>query len=262
MNTDLSALLAAARKIAQEAGHRASKLSLGSRKVLKRKKYGDLVTTGDHNVEKYVRNELKKQCPNHGLDFEEMGQENPEAEYVWILDPIDGTKYYAKGVPLYAVSLALKQRGKESPILGVVYCPEFKWTYCAALGAGATLNGRRINCRSKASLKEVSICLEIPSRDSIPDELQWALEKMSLLIEQAFRVRIIGVGSLGLCFCASGGFDAYVNLGSMWKHHDIAAGQVIVQEAGGEFLYVGEEEKQIIAGPERICDKIRNVLKI
>ena len=262
MNTDVSALLVAAKKIVREAGYRASRLSLSSRKILKRKKNGDLVTTGDHDVEEYVRKELKEQFPDHGLDFEEMGQKNPTAEYVWILDPIDGTKYYAKGIPLYTVSLALTQRGEESPILGVVYNPEFERMYCAASGSGATLNGQNISCHSEVGLEEASICMEIPNRDSTRDELHWALEKMSVLIEQAYRVRIIGVGSLGLCFCASGGFDAYVNLGSMWKRHDIAAGQVIVQEAGGEFLNVGEEKKQIIAGPETLCSKIRDILKI
>jgi myo-inositol-1(or 4)-monophosphatase len=260
VNTDVSALLAAAKKIVQEAGHRASRLSLGSRKILKRKKNGDLVTTGDHDVEKYVRKELEKQFPDHGLVFEEMGQKNPTAEYVWILDPIDGTKYYAKGIPLYSVSLALA-RDREL-ILGVVYTPELDRMYCASSGQGATLNGHKIQCSNETYLDKTSICLEIPSRDSTDAELRWALEKMSVLIEQTYRVRIIGVGSLGLCFCASGGFDAYVNLGSMWKRHDIAAGQVIVQEAGGEFLYVGEEEKQIIAGPETLCSKIRDILKI
>lgn len=252
----------AAKKIAQEAGNRASRLSVDSRLILERKKFGDIVTNGDRDVEEYVSKELEEQFPDHGLDFEEMGPKNSRADYVWILDPIDGTKYYEKGVPLYAVSLALKQRNKESPILGVVYSPEFKQTYCAALDSGATLNGQSISCSSKVCLKEASICLEIPSRDSPGDELQWALEKMTLLIKHAFRVRIIGIGSLGLCFCASGGFDAYVNLGSMWKCHDIAAGQVIVQEAGAKFLYVGKEEKQIIAGPAKLCDKICDVLKI
>jgi fructose-1,6-bisphosphatase/inositol monophosphatase family enzyme len=85
---------------------------------------------------------------------------------------------------------------------------------------------------------------------------------MYVLIEHAHRVRIIGVGSLGLCFCAEGGFDAYVNLGSTWKHHDIAAGEIIVREAGGEFYYVGKQGKQIVSGPAALCNEIREALKI
>ncbi len=253
--------LTAAEGIVREAG-RAAKEMLPRSQVLRHKKYREIVTDGDIRVEEYVISSLRKLFPDHGFESEEMGRENADAEYVWILDPIDGTKYYAKGVPLYAVSLALKQRGRESPILGVVYSPEFEQTYCAALGAGATLNGRPIHCQSQAELEEASICLEIPSRDAPRAELQWAMEKMSLLVERAFRVRIIGVGSLGLCFCASGGFDAYINLGSMWKSHDVAAGEVIVREAGGEFFYAGETGRQIVAGPKALCERILETLEL
>ena len=134
--------------------------------------------------------------------------------------------------------------------------------YCTATNRKVKLNGKRIEKLSEQHIENASICLEIPSRYSPREDQRRALEKMFVLIERAYRVRIIGVGSLGLCFCASGGFDAYVNLGSMWKLHDIAAGRVIVQEAGRKFLYAGEEKKQIIAGPEKLCGKICKVLKI
>jgi myo-inositol-1(or 4)-monophosphatase len=229
-------------------------------KVLHHKKFGEPVTEGDIRVEEYVISSLKKLFPDHGFDSEERGQENIDAEYVWILDPIDGTKYYAKDVPLYSVSLALV-RNKQL-VLGIVYSPELGRMYCASTGRGATLNDRGICCSDEKDLNKASICLEIPSRSSSSGEQQWALGKMSMLIERAYRVRIIGVGSLGLCFCAMGGFDAYVNLGCIWKYCDNAAGQVIVQEAGGEFFYAGVKKRQIVAGPKALCDEIRAVLKI
>lgn len=255
----MTLFLEEARKIILSAGKMVKNLPLGSRDPIP-KEHGQFFTQGDLDVEEYVSKKLKEQFPDHGFDSEEMGEKNSKAEYVWILDPIDGTSYYAKDVPFYSVSLAL-ERNKQL-VLGIIYSPELDRMYCASTGRGATLNGRGIRCSGEKHLNKASICLEIPSKDSPREELRWALEKMSVLIEHAHRVRIIGVGSLGLCFCAEGGFDAYVNLGSMWKHHDIAAGEIIVREAGGEFYYVGKQGKKIVSGPAALCNEIQEALKI
>jgi fructose-1,6-bisphosphatase/inositol monophosphatase family enzyme len=140
-----------------------------------------------------------------------------------------------------------------------VYSPEFERMYCATSDGASTLNGREIHCSTQDTLEKSTICLEVPSRESPRSQLSAGLGRMSLLIEKAHRVRIIGVGSLGLCFCASGGFDAYINLGSMRKQHDVAAGEIIVREAGGEFHRAG---KYIVAGPTVLCDQIRATLEI
>lgn len=250
-----------AKIVVHEAGLIA-KESLHNSRILRHKEYGDIVTDGDINVENHVISSLKERFPDHGFDSEEKGKENENAEYVWVLDPIDGTKYYARDIPLWSISLALKQRGKAVPILGVVYIPESDRMYCASAGQGATLNGREIHCSSEEDLEKASICIEIPSRHSSAADIQWAMEKMSILVKYAYRVRVLGVGSLGLCFCAMGGFDAYVNIGSIWKDCDYAAGQTILQEAGAEFSFLGKHSKQIVAGPSLLCTRIRNVLKI
>jgi myo-inositol-1(or 4)-monophosphatase len=246
-------------KIILRAGKMVKNLQLDSR-VLMPKGQNQFYTQGDLNVESYIINKLKEHFPDHGFDSEELGKKDPTAEYIWILDPIDGTYYFAKDVPFYTLSLALSHQGKI--VLGVVYCPEFDRMYCATIGDGATLNGRTIRCDGGKKLENAHICLEVPSSNSSHSELKWAMRKMHLLMERAYRVRIIGVGSLGLCFCASGGFDAYVNLGSMWKLHDIAAGQIIVQEAGGEFSFVGKDQRQIVAGPSALCSEIRTVINL
>lgn len=255
----MSNLQKVAEKIVRKAGLMAKEI-LQHSKIHHYKKFGEPVTEGDIRVEEFLISSLKEVFPDHGFDSEEKGQENIDAEYIWVLDPIDGTKYYAKDVPLYSVSLAL-ERNKQL-VLGIVYSPEFDRMYCASKGGGATMNGREICCSKEGRLNKASICLEIPSRNSSSQEQQWVMKKMSLLIESAYRARMIGVGALGLCFCAMGGFDAYVNLGSMWKYCDIAAGQIIIQESAGEFLYAGEKKRQIVAGPRALCDEIRAVLKI
>jgi myo-inositol-1(or 4)-monophosphatase len=256
MKSDLDELLVAAEQIVREAGAKAREMIHRAR-ILKHKERGDIVTEGDLCVEEHVISSLKKLFPDHGFISEEKGTERPEAEYVWTLDPIDGTKYYARDVPLWAISLALSRGGE--PQLGIVFSPELDRLYAARTSQGATLNGRPIHCSAVKHLEQASICLEIPSRDSAADERKWALAKMSELVERAYRVRIIGVSSLGLCFCAAAGFDAFVSLNSPWHEWDVAAGRIILHESGADYRTHG---RQIIAGPATLCDKIQAALDI
>jgi len=249
-------MLALAQQIVREAGLQAEAL-LPHSHVVREKAQGDIVTDADLLVENLVLSELRRRFPDHGFDSEEAGQQRADAEYVWMLDPIDGTKYYARNVPLWSVSLALLHHGQ--PVLGIVYSPENGRMYCAARGDGATLNDEPIGCSSQTSIEKASLCIEIPSRDASPDDRRWAMDKMATLVEHSYRVRILGVGALGLCFTAAGGFDAYVNLAGPWKPCDIAAGQIILTEAGGQFLTFG---RKIIAGPPALCAELRDLLHI
>ena len=248
--------LAAAEQVVRDAGTQAREMIHRAR-VLKNKEHGDIVTDGDLCVEEYVISSLKKLFPDHGFVSEERSAERADAEYVWTLDPIDGTKYYARDVPLWAISLALARNGE--PVLGVVFSPELDRLYAARTGHGATLNGRPIHCSTVKDLEQASICLEIPNRDATDDERQWALAKLSELVEHVFRVRIIGVSSLGLCFCAAGWFDAFVSLNSPWYEWDVAAGRLILHESGADYR---THDRQIIAGPARLCNEIQTALGI
>ncbi|MBN1505944.1 MAG: inositol monophosphatase [Sedimentisphaerales bacterium] len=250
--------LTAARSIVRQAGAKAQKRVFGA-EVLREKPSGDLGTSADEGIEDFVSDSLGKRFPNHGFDGEERGRRRAgRSGYVWVLDPIDGTKYYVKHMPFYSVSLALEHRG--TPIIGVVYAPELALMYCAASGGGATLNGRTIRCSKDDELTRVSMWLELPSRDSRRRDLRWAMTKMAILVKNTHRVRILGVGSLSLCFCASGSFDVYVNLGSALKRCDVAAGRVILEEAGGQYWSFGEKNNRVIAGPEGLCTQIRELL--
>lgn len=248
--------LTSAAEIAREAGDKAKELV--SRSAIQYvKEQNDPVTDGDLLVDTFVFDAIKRNYPAHGFISEERGQSPAESEFVWILDPIDGSKYYAKGVPLYSVSLALQQ--KEKLVLGVVYIPETDQMFCAATGEGSTLNGREIRCSSSHRLEDCTVCLEIPSTHSSVEEREWAQSAMGKLIGHVQRVRILGVGSIGLCYCAMGGFDLYVNLGSSWKYWDIAAGKVILESAGGICPLA---QMPIIAGPRDIARKVRELLEL
>ncbi len=220
------------------------------------KKNDEIVTEGDQLVDRKIRRLLKEKFPNHGFYSEESGG-NQEEDFVWILDPIDGTTFYKKEIPLYTVSLALQKQGKL--VLGIVYNPELDYLYSAGTGLGAHLNGHTIRCSSETQLEKCMIYAEIPSRHSSPEIRRWALEKMNDLIVNTGRMRIFGVGALGLCFCASGGFDAYVNLGSGQEKYDYAAGKVIVKESGCTFTEFGPYK---IAGPPKIHDALLDLLDL
>ena len=253
----MNALLQHTQQIVREAGILAKEMIEHST-IQGYKEIGEIYTEGDLFVEDWIISALSKSYPDHGIRSEEQGELRTEdAECVWILDPIDGTRYYAKSNPLYSVSLALEQHG--ALVLGVVFCPEFEQMYCAYAGGGATLNGRRIHCSAVEHLEEALVCLEIPSKDSPPEELAWALDKLPVLIHGAQRIRIMGVSTIGLCLCSMGGFDAWVSLSSAWKEHDLAAGQVIVQEAGGQFRTFG---RRIVAGPAALCEKVVALLDL
>ena len=256
MQSKMVELQATAEQIVRDAGAKARRMIQRAR-VRQHKEHGDIVTDGDLCVEEYVISSLKKLFPDHGFVSEEKGAERADAEYVWTLDPIDGTKYYARDVPLWAISLALARNAE--PVLGVVFSPELDRLYSARAGQGATLNSRPIHCSTEQRLEQASICLEIPNRDSDADERKWALGKMADLVERAYRVRIIGVSSLGLCFCAAGGFDAFVSLSSPWHEWDVAAGRVILCESGGEYRVHG---RRIIGGPTALCGEIQALLGV
>ncbi|GIV62573.1 MAG: inositol monophosphatase [Rhodothermaceae bacterium] len=216
---------------------------------------GDLVTAADLRVEAHILDHLRRLFPDHGFFSEEAGGERTDAPYVWVLDPIDGTKHYVRGNPMYAVSLALTAGGET--VAGAVYLPEMEQLYAAARGQGATVNGRPIRCSAEARLAEAIPCVEIPSRHMGGPEQARAFDRLQRLIRHTQRVRIFGVSSIGLCLTAAGSFDVYVNLGSGWQPHDVAAARLILTEAGGRYRAEGQH---LIAGPPDLCDQVERVL--
>jgi myo-inositol-1(or 4)-monophosphatase len=247
--------LCQAKEIIKEAGSTARRY-FGHSPTVATKPGGDLVTRADEEVQDYVLGRLRGLYPNHGFVAEERRvREREDAEYVWILDPIDGTKYYARGVALYSISLALQRDGNL--ILGAVYSPQTEQMFSGIVGQGATLGDDSIHCSAADELSSATICVEIPNRHSPAEDCQWALEKLGVLVPHVQRVRILGVSALGLCYCAANGFDAYVNLGNVSYYWDIAAGWAILTAAGGRFV---KSKKRIVAGPPVLCKQLLDLL--
>lgn len=217
--------------------------NMQSPKIIHRKNAGDLATNGDLAVEEFIRDALRERYPDHDFITEESEGRSTGAACEWILDPVDGTKYYARQLPMCSISLALRVEGKLS--LGVVYSPLLRQLFTAASGMGAFLNGERFRCSDQQKLAEAMVCVEIPSRHSAPEERDRALRQLRMVIDNVQRIRIIGVCSLGLCWTANGGFDSYINLGSASHIWDVAAGKVVLEESGAKVDLI---DGRIVAG--------------
>ncbi|MBT8768200.1 type III secretion system regulator SuhB [Metapseudomonas boanensis] len=212
----------------------------------------DYVTEVDRAAELTIVQALRKAYPNHGILGEEGGVlegSGEGADYQWIIDPLDGTTNFIRGVPHYAVSIACKYKGRLEH--AVVLDPVRQEEFTASRGRGAALNGRRLRVSPRKSLEGALLGTGFPFRDSQMDHLDNYFGMFRSLVGQTAGIRRAGSASLDLAYVAAGRFDAYWEFGlSEW---DMAAGALLVQEAGGlvsdfngghEFL----EKGHVVAG--------------
>ncbi|MEZ5537354.1 MAG: inositol monophosphatase family protein [Thiolinea sp.] len=192
------------------------------------KEENDFVTEVDRQAEQTIITALRKAYPDHAILGEESGSHGDnQAEYQWVIDPLDGTTNFLYGIPHFAVSIGLKQRGRL--LLGVVYDPMKDELFAAARGDGATLNNRKIRVSDKVSLHNALLGTGIAFRKD--QDLNLSLESMKVLLPGTAGVRRPGSAALDLAYVAAGRFDGFWEFGL--KEWDIAAGALIVQEAGG-----------------------------
>ncbi|MCP5267315.1 MAG: inositol monophosphatase [Burkholderiaceae bacterium] len=252
-------MLNVAVRAARRAGriiNRAS-LDLGTVKVA-RKQRNDFVTEVDQASEEAIIDTLLGAYPDHSILAEESGhkpgkQDRPpqEADYVWIIDPLDGTTNFIHGFPQYAISIALMQKGLITQ--SVVYDPSRDELFTASKGRGAFLNDRRIRVSSRARLDESLIGTGFPFREL--DHLDDYLELFRAITVKAAGVRRPGAAALDLAYVACGRYDGFFEFGlAPW---DVAGGSLLVQEAGGLIGdFTGEArflfDQQVIAGSPKI----------
>ena len=216
----------------------------------------DLVTQADREVEALVRSQLLRAFPQHRVMGEESGTTGTaESEYLWCVDPIDGTTNFVQGIGHFAVSIALPRHGV--PELGVVFDPLLDEMFAAARGNGATLNGQRIRVANRASLDGAVIGTAFPVR--YRERMDPYMQLFRRLIDNCADVRRMGAASLDLCYVACGRFDGYLEQGL--KPWDFAAGELIVREAGGLLSDFGGsaaymQNGNLVAGNARILPEL------
>jgi len=195
-----------------------------------RKRHNDFVTEVDHAAERAVIEVLHRAYPDHAILAEESGASagsSPDSEYTWIIDPLDGTTNFIHGFPQYAVSIALKHKNLITQ--GVIYDPTKNELFTASRGRGAYLNERRLRVSKRPQLAEALIGTGFPFRDL--HSLDEYLAMFRELTVRTAGLRRAGAASLDIAYVAAGRLDGFWELGlSAW---DMAAGALLVQEAGG-----------------------------
>jgi myo-inositol-1(or 4)-monophosphatase len=190
------------------------------------KRLNDFVCEVDRAAEQEIIAIIRRAYPQHGILAEESGGRDGD-EYRWLIDPLDGTTNFLHGFPQYAVSIALKH--KDALQLGVVYDPFKEELFAAYRGAGATLNSRRIRVSQRNGMIGALLGTGIPYR---PDQdLDAYLVTLKALMQDTAGIRRAGSAALDLAYVACGRLDGFWEFGL--RPWDIAAGIVLVQEAGG-----------------------------
>ncbi|MBN2030436.1 inositol monophosphatase [bacterium] len=188
---------------------------------------GDYVTELDYRSEEAIIRHIKKHYSHHSIYAEESGKEEGEKYCQWIIDPLDGTANYVQGIPMFSISIAFVE-DKEIKI-GVVYDPLREEMFWAEKGKGAFLNGKRIAVSTKKEMEYGMLGTGFPWR--LKPCLDAYLESFKELFLLTTGIRRMGSAALDLAYTACGRFDGFWEM--KLKPYDIAAGVLLVQEAGG-----------------------------
>lgn len=256
MSLEWRELLENAKKWAVEAGEEQVSRLEGPMKMESKTSDIDLVTEVDVWSEDFIMNRIKETYPDHGMVTEESGEHAGEAEYEWVIDPIDGTVNYARGLPVFCVSIGIRYKGET--VAGVVHAPRIGETYEAVKGEGALLNGSKITVSKTSELSKSVLGTGFPyDKGTDPDN---NLSYFNELLPRIGGIRRMGAAAMDLCQVAAGRFDGYWEM--KLKAWDIEAGVLIVEEAGGS-TFVKDEEKGffVIAGNDEIFPRLQEVIQ-
>jgi len=211
----------------------------------------DLVTEIDHLSEAFLLGEIGRMFPTHHVISEEVGEVPGDCDYLWYIDPIDGTVNYAHKIPLFTVSIAYQEHGQVR--LGVVYEPMRDECFSAQRGKGAWLNGQQIHVSTQTSLNQSLLVTGFPY--DIRTNPQNNLDHYTRFSLRAQAVRRLGSAALDLCYVAAGRVDGFWEI--RIKAYDIAAGGLIAEEAGarvtniqGGANYLADPVSILAAPPE------------
>src|SRR5450631_2137824 len=262
MSQALHPMLNIAVKAARAAGAIINRASLDLERLqVNTKAPNDFVTEVDHAAEASIIDTLLAAYPGHGILAEESGSARgaKDSDYVWIIDPLDGTTNFIHGLPTYAVSIALAYRDQIQQ--AVVYDPTRNDLFFASKGRGAFLNDKRLRVSKRTRLADCLIGTGFPFRKG--DNFKRYLQMFEVVMQSCAGLRRPGSAALDLCHVAAGYTDGFFETGlSPW---DIAAGALLVTEAGGlignftgeaDYLY----QREVVAGSPKIYGQLVSLL--
>ncbi len=238
MNPTINIAVRAARQagsVIMRSFHRLDTLTVSEKQV------NDYVSEVDRNAEQAIIDIIRRAYPGHAILAEESGMHGKD-DFQWVIDPLDGTTNYLHGFPQFAISIALKQRGRLEA--GVIYDPVSDEMYTASRGSGALLNDRRLRVTDQKTLKGALLGTGIPFRDQ--RYMDAYLGMLKDLTRETAGIRRPGSAALDFAYVAAGRLDGFWELGlSEW---DFAAGALLVQEAGGVVSDIGGGSRQVETG--------------
>ena len=226
--------------------------------TISEKQSNDYVSEVDRASEQLIIDAIRKYYPNHGILAEESGEQDGN-DFLWIIDPLDGTTNFIHGFPQFAVSIALKH--KESLISAVVYDPLNNEMFTASKGNGALMNDKKIRVTDRKGLNGALLGTGIPYTDQT--HIETYVKILKLLAKDTAGIRRPGSASLDFSYLAAGRIDGFWEFGlSPW---DFAAGALIVQEAGGVVTDLNGgnrffESGNVIAGGIKLHKKLLDVI--
>jgi myo-inositol-1(or 4)-monophosphatase len=222
---------------------------------------GDFVSQADKKAEKIIHTELSRARPGYSFLMEEEGEIiGDDPQHRWIIDPLDGTTNFLHGIPLFAISIALERQGQL--VAGLVFNPVMDELFTAERGNGAFMNDRRLRVAGRRDMYEAVIGTGVPHIGR-GDHGKY-LKQLARMMPEVAGVRRLGAAALDLAYVAAGRMDGFWEEGlHPW---DIAAGAIIIREAGGYCTdETGDHDvvkaKTIVAGNEFIHRQLQDVLK-
>jgi len=221
----------------------------------------DYVSEVDRAAEDIIIQTLLEAYPGHGILAEESGRAHgaKNSEYVWIIDPLDGTTNFLHGFPVYAVSIALAHRGVVQQ--AVVYDPTRNDLYFASKGRGAFCNDRRLRVSKRTRISDSLIGTGFPFRKG--DNFKRYVKMFEEVMQSCAGLRRPGAAALDLCYVAAGYYDGFFETGlNPW---DVAAGSLIITEAGGLIgNFTGESDylyqREVVAGNPKVYGQLVQIL--
>tara|TARA_Y100000310_G_scaffold342623_1_gene446629 strand:+ start:7736 stop:8512 length:777 start_codon:yes stop_codon:yes gene_type:complete len=227
MSAELNAMIEAAKAAGQ-----IQMQNFGKGISAKHKSPGELVTSVDIDCEKKILSILQRDFANYNIWSEEMGEQDNESDYRWIIDPLDGTHNFFFGIPIFGVCIALEKKGKIES--GAILLPVLNQLFTVERGKGAFKNEEKMSVSNrKANESMINLCRGVIKQ---PD----GYEKFSAIRAKVFNTRTFGAASFSLPYLASGVIDAILEFDE--KPGDFAAGWLMIEEAGGKFTKIDGSE--------------------
>lgn len=219
----------------------------------------NLVTEYDKKSESAIIEFIKKEFPSHSVLAEESGNHKNGGEYLWVIDPLDGTTNFAHGLPIFSISIGVQKNGET--ICGVVYDVMRDALYSSELGSGSFCNGRKLNVSTNPDLRRSVLVTGFPY--NVAENPDHAFEHFIAFLKNARAVRRLGSAAIDFCYTAEGVFDGFWEV--FLHPWDMCAGKLLVEEAGGIVTdFSGNAinifSKQILATNRLIHQKMITIL--